>query len=188
MSQNSWPSLTTLCRKKQTTARHADEKDAQGDPSAIVATAEARQRWLYVHLPSPCRVVGGRGWIPWEGESESGCLEHNLDWGPLNTPEWISIAPQRNAVFFTPHLHLHIFQQPFCFSLISPLSSQPYLIFHPKRKSHKAVILLAATTLFIFLTCCDISFGACLDDLHFILPCFTPLTMGLWPLECYPNK
>lgn len=109
--------------------------------------------------------------------------------GDLSTLLSGFLLPHRKTLFFfTPHLHLHIFQQPFCLSFISPLSPQPYLIFHPKGKSHKAVILLAATTLFIFLTCCDISFGACLGDLHFILPCFTPLTMGLWPLECYPNK
>lgn len=106
MSQNSWPSLTTLCRKKQTTARHADEKDDQGDPSAIVATAEARQRWLSLQLPSPCRVVGGRGWIPWQGgewiwlfgaQPRLGTSQHS----------WVDFyCPTEKRWFFSPLIYI----------------------------------------------------------------------------------
>lgn len=120
-------------------------------------------------------------WIcPFGAEPRSRTSEHS--WVDFHCPR------VKSWVFSTPYLHLHIFVQPCCLSFISPLPPQPYPIFHPKRKKHKAIMFLAATTLFIFLACCDISFGACLEYLHFILPCFTLLTVGLWPLECYPNK
>lgn len=63
------------------------------------------------------------------------------------------------------------------FPLFHP--SLPHSIFSPKWRRHKAMMLFAATTIFTFLASCDISFEACLDCLHFILPCFTFITMGL---------
>lgn len=120
--------------------------------------------------------------------------------GRVNLPVWSTtqirdlstllsgfLLPHREMLFFSPLIYISTSSSSLS-AFASSHPSQPYLIFHPKTKSHKAVMLLAATTLFIFLTCCDISFGARLDGLHFILPCFLPLTMGLWSLECYLNK
>lgn len=177
---------TAQKREEQTRARRADKKGGEGDSSAIPATAKARQQWLCCHLPSPGHAEVGAGFNakgrvnPSGAEPRSRTSEHS--WVDFHCPT------PKNWGFPTPYLHVHILKQPWCLSLISPLPLQPYPIFHPKRKKHKPMMLLAATTLFIFLACCDISFGACLDYLHFTLPCFTLLTMGLWPLDCYLNK
>lgn len=188
MSQNPWPSTTALHRKEKSKLK----PDMQ---TRRVAKEIHQPLWQqqkpdsdgYLSIsPLPATEQQGldstrRGeWIrPFGAERRLRTSEHS--WVDFHCPT------VKSCSFSTLYLHL-IFKQPCCLSLISPLPPQPYPIFHPKRKRHKAMILLAATTLLIFLACCDISFGACLDYLHFILPCFTLLTIGLWPLECYPNK
>lgn len=172
MSENPWLSTAAL-RREEKTKLNPDMLMRRVKEIHQPLWQQQIQWWLSLNLRSLCLLVVGVDSTVGEVRIQINDLFNGIS------------SHSEELFLLSPFLRLCSGSLTI-FPLFHP--SLPHSIFSPKWRRHKAMMLFAATTIFTFLASCDISFEACLDCLHFILPCFTFITMGLWPLECFPNK
>lgn len=87
-------SSTVQKREKRIKSRHADEK-GERDSSATLATANARQWWLSLNLPSPCLLVVG-------ADSTMGEVRTQIN----DLFNGISLSHSEELFLPSPYLHL----------------------------------------------------------------------------------
>lgn len=85
---------TVQKRENQIKSRHADEK-GEGDSPDTLATANARQWWLSLHLPSPCLLALGVDSTMGEARTEINALFNR-----------ISLYYSKELFLPSPYLHL----------------------------------------------------------------------------------
>lgn len=115
---------TVQKRENQIKSRHADEK-GEGDSPDTLATANARQWWLSLHLPSPCLLMVG--------------VDSTV--GEVRTQLMLSLieshCPTVKSCFFPPLISIYVQAALPSFPYFTP-PSPTFSTFYPKRKTHKA--------------------------------------------------
>lgn len=164
-------SSTAQKRENQIKSRYVDEK-GEGDLSATLATAKASDGYLSIS------VLSASWW-----------LELIQQWERSESKLTISLMeshPTVKSCFFSPLFSVYVQAASPSFPYFTPPSLTPSSLQNGGGIKLWCCLLLLPYSLSLQVVTSLLR--PCLDCLHFILPCFTFITMGLWSLECFPNK